>query len=83
MAAASDPMPRTSACSPPETDKGSPNVTLICDSFVVIEWTDPGTAPGRPVAGLHVHREDDEAWYVLEGQLGFRLGDADSVVGDQ
>lgn len=55
-------------------------MTLICDSFVVIEWTDPGTDPGRPVAGLHVHREDDEAWYVLEGRLGFRLGDAERVV---
>ena len=56
-------------------------MTLIGDSFVVIEWTDPGTDPGRPVAGLHVHHEDDEAWYVLEGQLGFRLDDAERVVG--
>ena len=29
----------------------------------------------RPIAGLHVHHSDDEAWYVLEGTLGFRLGD--------
>jgi mannose-6-phosphate isomerase-like protein (cupin superfamily) len=26
-------------------------------------------------APLHVHHEDDEAWYVLSGTLGFRLGD--------
>lgn len=25
---------------------------------------------------MHVHYEDDEAWYVLRGTLGFRLGDA-------
>jgi len=30
---------------------------------------------------LHVHHRDDEAWYVLTGQLGFRLGD-DAVVAD-
>ena len=29
----------------------------------------------RPIAGLHVHHADDEAWYVLEGTLGFRLGE--------
>ena len=38
-------------------------------------WTDPGTHPGRPIAGLHLHRSDDEAWFVLEGRLGFRVGD--------
>ncbi len=48
---------------------------IISDSFVVADWTDPGTHPGRPIAGLHLHRSDDEAWIVLEGRLGFRLGD--------
>jgi mannose-6-phosphate isomerase-like protein (cupin superfamily) len=45
--------------------------------FMLIEWSDPGgaTGPDRPIAGLHVHHEDDEAWYVLEGTLGFRIGD--------
>ena len=45
--------------------------------FVLIEWSDPGgvTGPDPPIAGLHVHHEDDEAWYVLEGTLGFRIGD--------
>jgi hypothetical protein len=44
---------------------------------MLIEWSDPGgvTGPDRPIAGLHVHHEDDEAWYVLEGTLGFRIGD--------
>jgi mannose-6-phosphate isomerase-like protein (cupin superfamily) len=44
--------------------------------FVLVEWrAAPDTSPERPVAGLHVHHEDDEAWYVLEGTLGFRVGD--------
>jgi len=40
-------------------------------SFVMAEWGDPGgvTGPNRPIAGLHVHHEDDESWYVLEGTL--------------
>lgn len=53
---------------------------LACESFVVAEWTDPGTHPGRPIAGLHLHRSDDEAWYVLEGALGFRIGDEERIV---
>ena len=48
---------------------------IACESFVVVEWADPGTHPGRPIAPLHVHHADDEAWYVLEGRLGFSLGD--------
>jgi hypothetical protein len=26
---------------------------IISDSFVVADWNDPGTDPGRPIAGLH------------------------------
>lgn len=48
---------------------------IICDSFVVADWTDPGTHPGRAIAGLHLHRSDDEAWIVLSGTLGFQVGD--------
>jgi mannose-6-phosphate isomerase-like protein (cupin superfamily) len=46
-------------------------------SFVVAEWTEEGALPGPPrlVAPLHVHHRDDEAWYVLEGTLKFRLGE--------
>jgi mannose-6-phosphate isomerase-like protein (cupin superfamily) len=49
--------------------------------FIIAEWSDPGLPPGsppgppRPIAPLHVHHEDDEAWYVLEGALAFQLGD--------
>ena len=54
---------------------------FVGDSFVMVEWTDPGDHPGRPIAGLHLHRQDDEAWYVLEGRLGFRVGDEEREVG--
>ncbi len=52
-------------------------VGLPDGDFVLVEWGDPGgvTGPDRPIAGLHVHHDDDEAWYVLEGTLGFRLAD--------
>jgi mannose-6-phosphate isomerase-like protein (cupin superfamily) len=46
-------------------------------SLVLAEWRDPGgaTDPPRYIAPLHVHHSDDEAWYVLEGTLRFRLDD--------
>jgi mannose-6-phosphate isomerase-like protein (cupin superfamily) len=53
---------------------------LASESFVLVEWSDPGTHPGRPIAGLHVHHEDDEAWYVLDGRLGFQVGDEQRVI---
>jgi mannose-6-phosphate isomerase-like protein (cupin superfamily) len=45
-------------------------------SFVIAEWTDSGAPAGPPrfIAPFHVHYADDEAWYVLEGTLAFRLG---------
>ena len=48
---------------------------IISESFVVADWSDPGTHPGRPIAGLHLHRSDDEAWIVLSGKLGFQIDD--------
>ena len=54
---------------------------IVCESFVVADWSDPGTHPGRPIAGLHLHRSDDEAWYVLSGRLGFHIGDGQREVG--
>jgi uncharacterized cupin superfamily protein len=43
------------------------------DAFVIAEWTaEVGT---HWIAPLHLHHADDEAWYVVEGELGFRLGD--------
>lgn len=45
--------------------------------FVIAEWRDAGGAAGqrRLIAPTHVHHEDDEAWYVVEGTLMFRIGD--------
>lgn len=55
---------------------------IACESFVVVEWTaQPDTSADRPIAGLHIHRSDDEAWYVFEGRLGFRLGDEQREIG--
>jgi mannose-6-phosphate isomerase-like protein (cupin superfamily) len=53
---------------------------IVSDSFVVVDWSDSGTHPGRPIAGLHLHRSDDEAWIVLEGRLGFRVGEDEREV---
>src|SRR5207249_6227193 len=46
-------------------------------AFVLAEWRDPGGPPEPPrlIAPPHVHHGDDEAWYVLEGALRFRLGE--------
>jgi mannose-6-phosphate isomerase-like protein (cupin superfamily) len=47
------------------------------DSFVVAEWQDPGGHTGAPflIAPLHLHHNDDEAWYVLEGVSRIRRGE--------
>jgi mannose-6-phosphate isomerase-like protein (cupin superfamily) len=44
--------------------------------FVMAEWQDEGGSAGPPrwIAPLHLHRNDDEAWYVLEGALCVRMG---------
>jgi mannose-6-phosphate isomerase-like protein (cupin superfamily) len=51
-------------------------------SLVVVEWRDPGGGGDPPlyIAPLHVHHEDDEAWYVLDGALMVRVGDHDVEV---
>jgi mannose-6-phosphate isomerase-like protein (cupin superfamily) len=54
---------------------------IVSESFVIADWTDPGNHPGRPIAGLHLHRSDDEAWIVLDGRLGFRVGEEEREVG--
>jgi quercetin dioxygenase-like cupin family protein len=47
---------------------------IVSDSFVIADWTaQPGTSAEFPIAGLHLHRSDDEAWHVLDGRLGFRI----------
>jgi mannose-6-phosphate isomerase-like protein (cupin superfamily) len=45
--------------------------------LVVVEWKidTGGIDPPMYIAPLHLHRSDDEAWYVLKGALRFRLGD--------
>jgi mannose-6-phosphate isomerase-like protein (cupin superfamily) len=47
---------------------GSPDT-----DFVIVRWT--AEVGDHWIAPLHVHYEDDEAWYVLSGALEFRLGD--------
>ena len=41
------------------------------DDFVIVQWT--AEVGDHWIAPLHVHHEDDEAWYVLRGSLVFRL----------
>jgi uncharacterized cupin superfamily protein len=45
--------------------------------FVIVEWT--AEVGEHWIAPLHVHHADDEAWYVLEGEVGFRLGDREVI----
>ncbi|HKW33748.1 MAG TPA: cupin domain-containing protein [Candidatus Acidoferrum sp.] len=47
------------------------------NSFVIAEWRDPGGPAGerRLIAPPHVHHNDDEAWYVLEGALCIQMAD--------
>jgi mannose-6-phosphate isomerase-like protein (cupin superfamily) len=45
--------------------------------LVIAEWTAQGTlrnAEPELIAPRHIHHQDDEAWYVLEGTLGFEIG---------
>jgi mannose-6-phosphate isomerase-like protein (cupin superfamily) len=43
--------------------------------FVIVEWSDGGDSDRDWIAPLHVHHNDDEAWYVLEGGVRFRIAD--------
>jgi mannose-6-phosphate isomerase-like protein (cupin superfamily) len=49
----------------------------IGDAFVIAEWRDAGgpLGPPRLIAPRHLHRRDDEAWYVLDGTLRVQLGE--------
>jgi len=46
------------------------------NEFVLLESKDPGQIPGASPRGvpLHLHRTEDEAWYVVEGTLRFQFG---------
>jgi uncharacterized cupin superfamily protein len=47
----------------------------IGDAFVIAEWQDAGPAVApRLIAPRHLHHNDDEAWYVLEGVLRVQVG---------
>jgi mannose-6-phosphate isomerase-like protein (cupin superfamily) len=50
--------------------------------LVLVEWTLGGASSDDPqwMAPLHIHNDDDEAWYVLEGRLRVRVGDEDHDV---
>lgn len=50
--------------------------------LVLVEWTIEGSTSTEPqwMAPLHVHHDDDEAWYVLEGRLRVRVGQDDHDV---
>lgn len=50
---------------------------------MIVEWTDAGDSEWEWIAPLHVHHADDEAWYVLEGTLRFRIGDEILEAGPQ
>src|SRR5947199_9337231 len=49
------------------------------DDFVLVQWT--AEVGEQWIAPFHVHHDDDEAWYVLRGRLGFRLGEDEIEVG--
>ncbi len=45
--------------------------------LVLAEWDAEGTSQGEQPqyqAPLHLHHDDDEAWYVLAGRLKVRIG---------
>lgn len=44
-------------------------------SFSIHEWRGSGPAT------LHVHRSDDEAWHILDGELLFRYADRTEIAG--
>jgi mannose-6-phosphate isomerase-like protein (cupin superfamily) len=49
------------------------------DDFVLVQWI--AEVGDHWIAPLHVHHEDDEAWYVLRGTLGFHVGDEEFEAG--
>lgn len=51
----------------------------VDDQFVIVQWT--AEVGDHWIAPLHVHHDDDEAWYVLRGALGFRLGEEEVEAG--
>src|SRR5258708_7026023 len=57
----------------PRHDAPGQRVEIEGQPICIHEWRGSGPAT------LHVHRDDDEAWHVLEGELRFRFGDRREV----
>jgi quercetin dioxygenase-like cupin family protein len=49
------------------------SILVAREDLTIIHSRSPA---GERVAGLHVHHEHTDAFYVLEGELTFQLGDA-------
>lgn len=45
------------------------------------ELAEYAAAPGVPGPPLHRHGELEETWYILDGEVRFRVGDEDLVLG--
>jgi mannose-6-phosphate isomerase-like protein (cupin superfamily) len=60
---------------PPRRPAGGQGHRSLGADLVLTEVIDPGggTDPPTFIAPLHIHDRDDEAWYVLEGALAFRV----------
>ena len=41
-------------------------------TYSIVEWA---TKLGGPGSSVHIHRQTDEAFYVLEGTFGFQVGE--------
>jgi mannose-6-phosphate isomerase-like protein (cupin superfamily) len=69
----------TNVLAPPLRDH---KLALPSSGLVLAEWSAAGAPSGGPQyqAPLHLHHDDDEAWYVLEGRLRVRIGDTDHDV---
>ena len=57
-----------------------PGGSAIGGTLAVANWPASGAAEPTDVAPLHVHHSDDEAWYVVEGAIRFRLAGGKQLV---
>jgi mannose-6-phosphate isomerase-like protein (cupin superfamily) len=54
-------------------------VEILADTpELAMTWSRFG--PGRDGAGLHIHREHTDHFYVLEGELAVKIGEGEEVV---
>lgn len=54
-----------------------PGGSAVGTTLALANWPTQGVS--TEVAPLHVHHQDDEAWYVVEGALRFRLADREVI----